>query len=93
MTSEQMSILEHTQRNGRFCGDSPDMQALVAAGLMVSLGKASWCPDEFFGLTNQGREFLRTGEASDPYDVPGDDVVFEPTEAARRGDLLELANP
>jgi hypothetical protein len=62
LTAEQVSILEHTANRaagGRYCGDSPAMQGLVAAGLMESLGRTSWCPDEFFGLTPAGRQRLR----------------------------------
>lgn len=58
LTHEQTEILKHTLRRaaaGRYCGDSKDMQGLVQLGLMRSLGKAGWCPDEFFALTTEGR--------------------------------------
>jgi len=32
------------------------MQWLVKRGLMTSLGKTGWCPDEFFTITGKGRE-------------------------------------
>lgn len=62
ITVEQRSIMEHTARhaaNGLFCGDSPNMQALVTLGLMEYAGKVSWCPDKYFRLTTAGRDFLR----------------------------------
>jgi hypothetical protein len=34
------------------------MKALVAAGLMKSCGRASWCPDEYFTITTAGKEAL-----------------------------------
>ena len=64
LTSEQLDILRHTQHHAvgkRYCGDSPAMQALVALGLMRSLGKVSWCPDEYFTITTGGVEALRGG--------------------------------
>lgn len=61
LTTEQIAILRHTQHRaagGRYCGDSPDMQRLVDLGLMRSHGCVSWCPDEYFGITDAGREFV-----------------------------------
>lgn len=63
MNKEQLAILDHTAHRaagGRYCGDSPDMQELVAAGLMASCGKVAWCPDEYFRMTTAGREALRS---------------------------------
>ena len=57
---EQLEILKHTHRNGRFCGDSPDMQALVAKGLMVCLGQPAWCPSPYFQITGAGREAVKS---------------------------------
>lgn len=59
MDNEQIEIMRHTARNGRFNGDGPEMQALVAAGLMQCLGKPAWTPSPYFGLTPAGREWLR----------------------------------
>ena len=59
VTHEQWCILDHTltrAANRRYCGDSPAMQWLVKRGLMTSLGKTGWCPDEFFTITGKGRE-------------------------------------
>lgn len=63
MNKEQIAILDHTLRraaNGLYCGDSPDMQALVAAGLMESAGCTTFVPDEYFRMTGKGREALRS---------------------------------
>ena len=63
LTENQIGIMHHTKYRasvpGAYCGDSPDMQVLVRLGLMKSLGKVSWCPDEYFGLTTEGHEKLR----------------------------------
>lgn len=59
LTDERISILRHTMANGRYCGDSSDMQELVSGGLMRSLGKTAWCPDEFFAITREGRSMLQ----------------------------------
>lgn len=62
LTQEQWDILDHTanraSRPGQYCGDSEAMQGLVRMGLMRSIGKPSWCPDEFFCLTDAGRKAL-----------------------------------
>ena len=69
---EQLEILKHTNRNGRFCGDSRDMQALVAKGLMRSLGKAAWCPDEYFQITGAGREAIKASSPNQKATVQGE---------------------
>lgn len=77
LTTEQISILRHTRdraAGGRYCGDSPAMQALVAVGLMESLGRVSWVPDEYFGLTAAGRRMLKTIEA---FEAANTDDPFE----------------
>jgi len=66
LNKEQMAILDHTAHRaagGLYCGDSPDMQKLVANGLMASAGKKSFCPDEYFRMTAKGRDFLRSSNA------------------------------
>lgn len=63
ITDSQLSIMRHTKHraaNGCYCGDSKDMQTLVSLGLMRSLGFVSWCPDEYFGLTDAGRRLLES---------------------------------
>jgi len=61
ITNKQREILDHTAHGaagGFYCGDSVDMQVLVRMGLMVSMGKKSFCPDEYFALTAAGRKTL-----------------------------------
>lgn len=63
MTPNQFEILDHTEHraaNYQFCGDSEDMQELVAMGLMISVGRKSFAPDEYFQITGKGQEILRT---------------------------------
>ena len=62
LNTEQVAILDHTAHRaagGLYCGDSPDMQKLVEMGLMVSQGRKSFVPDEYFRMTGKGREALR----------------------------------
>lgn len=62
LTDDQIEILDYTAHRaayGRYCGHSDAMRGLVALGFMQSLGKVSWCQDEFFGLTAVGRGALR----------------------------------
>jgi hypothetical protein len=66
LNREQLAILDHTAHRaagGFYCGDSPDMQALVAAGLMESAGRKSFVPDEYFRMTGKGREALRSANS------------------------------
>jgi len=61
LSKEQLEILNHTvyrAAHGFFCGDSPDMQKLVKEGLMVSAGRKSFVPDEYFQITSKGRKRL-----------------------------------
>ena len=68
LDKEQVAIMEHTAwraARGLYCGDSQEMQGLVQAGLMESAGRKSFVVDEYFRLTQAGREFLtaKGGEA------------------------------
>lgn len=59
LNKEQYEIMCHTVERAagqRYCGSSSDMRDLVNRGLMKSLGKPSWCPDEYFTITDKGRE-------------------------------------
>ena len=61
LTNEQASILHHTiyrAAGGFYCGGGRDMDILVAAGLMVSAGRKSFVPDEYFRITAAGRTAL-----------------------------------
>jgi len=63
LSVEKLEILNHTAHraaNGRYCGDSLDMQRLVTLGLMKSAGRVSFVPDEYFKLTNKGRQAVST---------------------------------
>jgi len=66
LNKEHVAIMRHTaERAARnmYCGDSKEMQELVAGGLMRSLGKKSFGDDEYFGLTEAGRVLLATIES------------------------------
>lgn len=57
LSNEQVEIMRHTQRraaNGLYCGDGPDMTALVEYGLMELAGRAPGVPDPYFRLTAAG---------------------------------------
>jgi hypothetical protein len=57
LNKEQIEIMKHTAfraAGAMYCGDSPDMQQLVEAGLMVSMGHKLFCDDEYFRLTVTG---------------------------------------
>lgn len=62
LTREQREILYHAANRavgGYYCGGGKDMDNLVAAGLMVSAGRKSFVPDEYFRITSAGRAALR----------------------------------
>ena len=66
LSREQRGILEHTLYHapqGLYCGDSPDMQSLVADGLMEEAGRLSFGPDLYFRITRKGKEALQQTEA------------------------------
>lgn len=68
LNREQIGILDHTLHRaagGLYCGDGKDMQALVAAGLMVSAGRKSFVPDEYFRITEAGRRVYLNGGKTD----------------------------
>lgn len=70
LTKEHISIMEHTRdraAGGLYCGDSPEMQELVAAGLMAEAGRKSFVPDPYFHLTGKGREALRESHRNHHY--------------------------
>ncbi len=57
LTKEQRAVLEHTAfraAQGLYCGSDSTVQSLVEAGFMVSVGKKSFAPDEYFKLTRKG---------------------------------------
>lgn len=61
LTNEHISILEHTnyKASGKmYCGDSKEMQELCGMKLMRSLGRKSFVPDEYFTITQKGKEII-----------------------------------
>lgn len=61
LNREQLEILQHTAigaARGLYCGDSPDMRALVSEGMMESAGCKSFVADEYFRLTAKGKDAL-----------------------------------
>lgn len=62
LTREQIDILHHTEHRaagGFYCGGGTAMASLVAAGLMQSVGRKSFVPDDYFCITSAGRAALR----------------------------------
>lgn len=62
LNKEQRAIMEHTinrAAGGFYCGDSKDMQKLVELGFMESAGKKTFVPDEYFKITNEGKQYLK----------------------------------
>jgi len=63
LNAEEIEILNHARykaAGGMYCGDGPDMRNLVARGYMRSCGHKSFVPDEYFTITDAGREKLAT---------------------------------
>jgi len=66
ITPAQLDILDHTEHRaagGYYCGGGPDMDALVAAGLMEYAGRKSFVPDAYYRITSKGRAVLRSPNA------------------------------
>ena len=64
-----LEILHHTVYRAScqmFCGDSPEMQELVDAGLMRCLGHKSCVPDPYFGITREGKLALGLAVVVEP---------------------------
>lgn len=62
VTKNQLEIMVHTRDRAsgrRFCGGGIDMDKLVKMGLMKSLGRVSFVPDEYFTLTEKGEDFIK----------------------------------
>ncbi len=58
LNNEQKEIIEHTMRNGLFCGGSKDMDKLVADGLMEYAGEKSFVPDPYYRVTTKGKQAI-----------------------------------
>jgi len=59
LNNEQKAIIEHTIKNGIFCGGSKDMDALYDAGLMEYVGKKSFVLDPYYRATTKGKQALK----------------------------------
>jgi hypothetical protein len=58
LTNEHIEILKHTEKNGLFCGDSPEMQDLCKLKMMEFAGKKPFVPDPYYRLAEDGRTAL-----------------------------------
>ena len=63
LDNEQIAIIEHTIKNGLFCGESKEMDDLCDKGLMECVGKKSFVPDKYYKVTNEGKAALKTMES------------------------------
>lgn len=57
LTSEEKEIIIHTATRaaqGLYCGDNPELLALVEKGLMEYEGRKSFVPDPYYMLTKEG---------------------------------------
>ncbi len=66
LTQKQIEILDFTlyhASNGLYCCsfDDPDMNLLIARGLMTKVARASFIPSQegYFGITTKGSRTLR----------------------------------
>lgn len=55
INKEQKLILEHANKNGRYCGGSKDMTILCENGLMEYIGRLSFVPDPYYKITKKGK--------------------------------------
>ena len=58
LTKEHFAILEHTQMNGLFCGDSQEIRDLCSLKMMKCVGKKSFVPEPYFELTRDGKSAI-----------------------------------
>jgi len=68
MNKEQIEILKHTLKVQFYCGDSKDMKILCDYGLMESAGRKSFVPDEYFKITERGKNYLNAQSTKGRYD-------------------------
>lgn len=65
LANEQLEILQHTAARapgGLYCGGGTTMGQLVELGLMAPAGRKGFVPDEYFRLTEKGKQVLREQE-------------------------------
>lgn len=60
LNSEQKAIIEHTIKNGIYCGSSKDMDILCEAGLMEFAGRKPFVPDTYYRVTRLGKEAVHS---------------------------------
>lgn len=58
LNDEQKAIIEHTIKNGLFCGGSKDMDELCELGFMKFVGEKPFVPDPYYRVTTAGRQAL-----------------------------------
>lgn len=58
LNDEQKEIIEHTIKNGIFCGESMAMDELCDEGLMEFAGKKSFVPDKYYRVTRKGKQAI-----------------------------------
>lgn len=58
ITQEHISILEHAEKHGLFCGDSKEMQELCEFKMMEFAGRKSFVPDPYFKIMPDGKSAL-----------------------------------
>lgn len=59
LNDEQKAIINHTIKNGIFCGGSKDMDKLCEAGFMAYAGHKSFVPDPYYRVTTAGRNAIK----------------------------------
>ncbi len=59
LNKEQIAILDHTEKNGRYCGNSKDMAYLCERGLMKYIARLTMIPDPYYGITREGKNARR----------------------------------
>lgn len=60
----------HRAAGGLYCGDGPDMDALVAAGLMAYAGRKAFVEWPYYKITEAGRKAFMEAEAAKPKQKP-----------------------
>jgi hypothetical protein len=72
LNREQVSILDHTMHRaagGLYCGDGPDMDALVDSGLMAYAGRKAFVEWPYYKITEAGRKAFMEAMAAKPKPV------------------------
>ena len=59
LNKEHKAIIEHTIKNGLFCGSSKEIFELCEAGLLEYVGLKPFVPDPYYRVTPKGRETIK----------------------------------